>query len=94
MNRRGFTLMELLAVITILGILLLIAIIGVSRVVENSRRDAFANTAQSYIDAVRKAVISDELKCTNDDGATWLKITDVKDNHHCYFNIDTKEGST
>ena len=48
MNRRGFTLMELLAVITILGILLLIAIIGVSRVVENSRRDAFANTAQSY----------------------------------------------
>lgn len=93
MNKNGFTLIELLAVITILAIILLFAIPAVSRTIENSRRDAFAQIAQKYIEAVKAAVISDELICTMDFGATWQKVTEVKYDHHCYFNIQTEEDS-
>ena len=62
-NKKGFTLIELLAVIVILGILMLVAIPAVSRTIENARRDTFLNTAKSYINAVKNAVASDELKC-------------------------------
>lgn len=62
-NKKGFTLIELLAVITIMGILMLVAIPAVSRTIENSRRNTMATTIKTYIDAVRTAVIGDEIKC-------------------------------
>ena len=62
-NSKGFTLIELLAVITIMGILMLVAIPAVSRTIENSRRDTFMDQAKQYVEAVRNAVIADELKC-------------------------------
>lgn len=61
MNSKGFTLVELLAVITIMGVLMLVAIPAVSRTIENTRRDTFMNTAKSYINAIKNAVASDEL---------------------------------
>ena len=61
LNKKGFTLIELLAVITIMGILMLVAIPAVSRTIENSRRSTFANTAKSYINAVKNAVAADEF---------------------------------
>ena len=49
MNRRGFTLIELLAVITIMAILLIIAIPSVNKIIFESRRRTYINTAKSYI---------------------------------------------
>ena len=63
MNSKGFTLVELLAVITIMGVLMLVAIPAVSRTIENTRRDTFMNTAKSYINAVKNSVAADEIQC-------------------------------
>ena len=62
LNRKGFTLIELLAVITIMGILMLVAIPAVSRTIENTRRDTFASTAKSYINALKQSIAADEVE--------------------------------
>ena len=81
-NSKGFTLIELLAVITILGILMMVAIPNVTRTIENSRRDTFADVAQSYINSVRNSVLANELKCNGTDVA-------ATPNGTYYFQIQT-----
>lgn len=61
LNKKAFTLMELLAVIVILGVIMLIAIPSISNVITNSRKDAFIRTADRYVDAVRNMVTSGEV---------------------------------
>ena len=51
---------------------MMVAIPNVTRTIENSRRDTFADVAQSYINSVRNSVLANELKCGS--GST---ITDV-----------------
>ena len=77
LNKKGFTLIELLAVITIMTILMLVAIPAVSRTIENTRRDSFANLAKNYLNAVRNAVIADELECQIGSGTTKTSVAAV-----------------
>lgn len=51
LNNRGFTFVELLAVITILGILIATATIAVSKHLENTRKQAMETIASSSYDA-------------------------------------------
>lgn len=48
-NKKGFTLTELLAVITILGVLLLIAVPAVTSTIESSRKKAMLKLANTYL---------------------------------------------
>ena len=86
-NSKGFTLIELLAVITIMGILMMVAIPSISRTIENSRRDTFADVGKSYINAVRNAVLADELQC-----GTW-SVAATPDGTY-YFTIDSSNDSS
>ena len=62
-NKKGFTLVELLAVIVIMGILMMVAIPSISRVIENSRKDTFVDIAKSYANAAKTLWTADTLTC-------------------------------
>ena len=62
MNKKAFTLIELLAVIVILGILLSIAVPQVSQYINNSKKESFISEGKIFIDSLRNDAISDYYK--------------------------------
>ena len=63
-NKKGFTLVELLAVIVILGLLMIVAIPNITRVIRNARRDTYADNAKALIDAFRLQLNAQSTSCT------------------------------
>ena len=61
MNKKGFTLIEILAVIVIIGIIGLIGIAAVSNSTERTRKASFATNAKTYIESARSMRIKDNL---------------------------------
>ncbi|MBR3660751.1 MAG: prepilin-type N-terminal cleavage/methylation domain-containing protein [Bacilli bacterium] len=59
-NKKGFTLVELLAVIVVLAIVMGLAVVGITSVLDSTRKSAFASDAKSYIEGARALVRSDE----------------------------------
>lgn len=59
MNKKAFTLIELLAVIVILAILLAIAIPQVNQYITKSRKESLITTAKDFIDAAKKDATSE-----------------------------------
>lgn len=64
-NKKGFTLVELLAVIVILAIVMGIAATLVIPMIEDARKGAFASTAMTIVDAASKKASSDIISGTN-----------------------------
>ena len=60
-NKKGFTLVELLAVIVVLAIIALIATPQILNVVEKARKGAAKSSALGYIDAVEKQIMVNQL---------------------------------
>ena len=60
-TKKAFTLIELLAVIIILGVLMIIAIPSVTRYIQDSRKNAYITTAHNFIDSARVMANSGEL---------------------------------
>lgn len=101
-DEKGFTLVELLAVIVILGIIAAIAIPSIANVVENSKKDAVIRTAEQAVEAYRLmetsegvdteqtlAQLADAGYLENRDGFTGsVTPADVKDDD------DTATGET
>ncbi len=60
--KRGFTLVELLAVITILAIIALIATPIVLDIIEDSKKQSYIISAENYVRAVEQALYSENLE--------------------------------
>lgn len=70
-NKKGFTLVELLAVIVILALIMSIAVISIGGVLQSTRQSTFKETAASIIDGVQK-----HLLVTNELQAGYYTFTD------------------
>ncbi len=60
-NKKGFTLIEILAAIIILGVVLLIGVSAISDYIESSRKSSLIATANAYIEEVRGLRATDSL---------------------------------
>ena len=70
---------------------MMVAIPSVSRTIENSRRDTFADVAKEYINTVRNAVLADELTCGTGENAQSVGAT--PDGVY-YYEINTADQGT
>ena len=85
-NKKGFTLVELLAVIVIMGILMMVAIPSINRVIENSRKDTFVDIAKSYANAAKTLWTADTLTCEG-------TVASAVDDGDYYILINTTESA-
>ena len=74
MKNKAFTLIELLAVIIILGVLMLIAIPSVTSYINNSRKETYASTVQELIKAASTKVNSGELEMYDTDTTYYIPV--------------------
>ena len=61
-KNKGFTLVELLAVIVILALIALIAMPIILNIIKDAKRSAAKDSAYGYMDAVEKYIVSSELE--------------------------------
>lgn len=84
-NQKGLTLVELLAVVVILGIIAAIAVPSIGGIIDNSKKDAHIANAEMLVSAARMAVAAnDSITSDNQVTSSELKTagyleSDIKD---------------
>lgn len=69
--KRGFTLIELIAVILILGFIALITVPKALDVIEDSKKESVVNSAKVYVKAVNEAIINERMNKNKIDDGTY-----------------------
>ena len=72
-NKKGFTLVELLAVIVILGVLLLVAVPAVNNIMKTSKEKAAKDNALMVIKAFETCNMATQTTCTSTQLADYME---------------------
>ena len=78
LNRKGYTLIELLAVILIIGLILVLSTYGIIKAVKSSKGKAATLSEKSIKEAAETYATE-----KNDDSSYWLDITDKENKYFC-----------
>ncbi|MGG3999890.1 prepilin-type N-terminal cleavage/methylation domain-containing protein [Anoxybacillus kestanbolensis] len=92
-NEKGLTLIELLAVIVILGIIAAIAIPSIGGLIENSKKDAHVANAQQMINAAKIAVTADKDLIPANGKAKTISLKYLEDNGYLETIKDPDRGT-
>ena len=77
-KNKAFTLIELLAVIIILGVLMIIAIPSVTTYISNSRKSAYVNTAKEIVSGTRNLVNEGKLEMYDPNTTYYIPVSCIK----------------
>ncbi|MFJ8264558.1 type II secretion system protein [Peribacillus asahii] len=95
-NQKGLTLVELLAVVVILGIIAAIAVPSIANIIDNSKKDAHVANAEQMIGAARLAVAANDKKLwTNTDNsavANQITMKELVDAGYLESNIEDPDS--
>lgn len=86
-NKKGFTLVELLAVIVILGVLLLIAVPSITSVINNSKKNTFVSSAKMVAENVDQLRIMDQYLGSTATCALAITVSDIPLDKGSYGNM-------
>lgn len=78
-SKKGFTLVELLAVIVILAIILAIAIPGISGIIDSAKKGAFESDAKMIVTGIEYKNLVATIDSSTPPAASALAITNVAD---------------
>ena len=88
-KKKGFTLVELLAVIVILAVILIIAVPRISDVIKNSKKASFESSAKTIISQAEKKKMENEvLGNTNPINCSDIANINNDDYASCEINFD------
>ncbi|MGD6872543.1 type II secretion system protein [Sutcliffiella horikoshii] len=101
-NEKGLTLIELLAVVVILGIIAAIAVPSIGNIIEKSREDAHIANGQQLMNAAKLALLNEEVTPTSGqiqiaDLSEYIDKIDTDDYASAYVTVaegDSIEGAT
>lgn len=94
-DKRGFTLVELLAVIVVLAIVMLIAVNAVLPKMEEARRQAFAIEANGFLKAAMQYVVTESLTSDlviDDSESKCVTVEELVDAGHSALNKKKYSG--
>ena len=77
-NSKGFTLIEMLAVIVIIGIIMMIAIPNVTQYISDSRKDAYVDTANNYVNEARREITEGKYPINDMDTTYYIHINNLE----------------
>mgnify|MGYP003397286813 CR=1 FL=1 len=91
MNKKGFTLVELLAVIVILGLLMAIAIPSVTKYITQSRKKTLISSIDSYVTGVTTAVNDNQFGALSNESVCYYVPVSNEDDDSC---VTLEKGGT